>query len=154
MKDSIFIKDIKIEPKQLIPKYENLDYLNLLNENQILKELFSDIQEKDTKMDNLDIYQYFVNFQEIIDYLQINEIPFSLRGSASSSIIISRQIIKEKNSNAFDPINHQNQCDFLRFMNISRSNSLPDIDIDIPKMDKNILQKLIQILIFLLKIKK
>lgn len=61
-----------------------------------------------------------------------NNIPFTLRGSAGASVIVSRQIRNKYNTNAFDPIKHQDFIDFERFMSLSRKDSLPDIDIDVP----------------------
>ena len=129
--------------------YNYNKFLNILKEYPELNQLYSDIQEKDldklaleyqiiddihnqTSISNLDIYEYFVEFKQIIDYLQKNNIPFTMRGSASSSLILSKEIMEFQDANTFNPLNHQDMCDFKRFLNIGRKNSLPDIDIDIP----------------------
>jgi hypothetical protein len=115
--------------------YKILRMYNDINETEfeLLKKEYLIIKEihSKTSIENLDIFQYFTNMQQPIEYMLKNKIPFTLRGSAGASVILSRQIRMNKNTNAFDPVKHKDFIDFERFLNIDRKDSLPDIDIDV-----------------------
>lgn len=143
----LFKKDINFE-----------SFINSIKENNKILRMFSDVKEEEfnlikkefkiineielkTNIKDLDIFQYFTNMNQPIEYMTEKKIPFTLRGSAGASVILSRQIRMINNTNAFDPVAHSKFIDFERFMNIDRKDSLPDIDIDVSSEHREEIRK-------------
>lgn len=157
--DFIYDKELYNGHKLLAKLFENpnvtLDEFNkTIATNSTINRMYHDVTEKElsaiameyreiaqieaqTDIKNLDIHQYITNMQQPVEYMLKKKIPFTPRGSAGASIILTRQIRMNQNTNACNPMNHQDFIDFKRFMSVDRKNSLPDVDIDVPSEFRN-----------------